>query len=94
MTVEEQVKIQTAVFTWKMVHGGKPARLLERMEVQDDYKILVDGPRLQYLRAYRWRATQQWNTYSQELRQEPSIAKFKNAIKRKVIQKRNWDPGD
>ena len=95
LTVNEKVKIATSTFTWKLVHRGRPARLLERMKVQDDYSIQVDRPRLQLSRkAYRWRGADQWNAHSQEMRQEPSIARFKRALRTQILQERTWDPGE
>ena len=93
-TIVEQVKIATATFTWKLVHLKKPARLLQRMRILNDYKIEVVDPRLQISqRAYRWRAGVEWNLLPQDMRQEQSLGCFKRKLKKLVLQDRNWDPG-
>ena len=64
-TVTEQVKIVTSIFTWKLVHRSKPARLLEIITVLDDFSLQVNEPRLQFSKlSYRWRAGEQWNSYT------------------------------
>ena len=94
-TVKEQIRIATTTLTWKLVHNKKPARLLERIKIQDDYSLQIDRPRLQFsLKAYRWRAGEEWNALPQDMRQELSIASFKKRLKLLVTQDRNWDPGD
>ena len=85
----------TAVFTWKVVHLGRPGILLERMQVTPDCKIQTQQPRLQLTKdCYRWRAGDQWNSLPQDLRQELAIARLKNQVKELVLQERTWDPGD
>ena len=64
MSIEELVKVSTAILTWKLVHSRKPARLLDRMVVTEDYRIETQQPRLQFSKkCYRWRACEQWNKY-------------------------------
>ena len=94
-TVEEQVKIATSIFTWKLVHKQKPERLMERMTLLDDWSLQVREPRLHLSKgAYRWRAGDLWNSYPLDLRQEVSIAKFKRRIKQLVKEQRTWDTED
>ena len=39
LTIREQVMVSTAIQTWKLVHLGVPAWLLDRMRILHDKKI-------------------------------------------------------
>ena len=95
LTIKEQIKLTTAVFTWKVVHLRIPKRLYDRMTLNDEYKIETREPRLQFSTdCYRWRAAHQWNSMPLEIRMELSIARFKGQIRRMILGQRTWDPGD
>ena len=89
-TIKENVMISTAIETWKLVNKKKPMRLLTRMEITEDRKLLIQVPRLQFsTRCYRRRAAELWNGLGDELRNEKSIARFKRAIKIHVKELRH-----
>ena len=89
MSIKEQTKISTAVLTWKIVHLSKPMRLKEKMTVTQDFMIETTVPRLEFsTNCFRWRATQQWNDMSSEMRQEQSLIAFKRQYRRKVLDER------
>ena len=95
LSIKEQVKISTLVFTWKLVHFGKPRRLLERMTLTQDLEIQVEIPRLKFSeQCLRWRAANLWNGIPGILRHITTIASFKRQIRRLVLSERTWDPGD
>ena len=95
MTIKEQIRLATAIFTWKIVYLRIPRRLNNRMTLDENYLIQTREPRLQFsTNCYRWRAASQWNALSLEMRTEKSIAKFKGQVRRMIIGQRNWDPGD
>ena len=69
LSVVEQIRQATAVFTWKLVHLGKPRRLLDRFQINHDLSITMDQPRLLFMKnCLRWRAVSQWNDLPQSLR--------------------------
>ena len=89
LTLREQAFVATAVQTWKLVHYGTPARLLESMWIEDDLEISVERPRLLFSEnSYRWRATRQWNEIPSEIRQTVSISSFKKQLKRHIKELR------
>ena len=93
MNIRELIKMSTSVFTWKIVHLAKPARLAQNMTVDTDWKIQTTV--LQFCRnCLRWKAGGMWNELPQECRQETSIARFKILTRQHILQGRNWDPGD
>ena len=58
MTVREEIKVATAVMTWKVVHLANTARLRERIEVTADYEMQRN--RLMFSEdCLRWRAARQ-----------------------------------
>ena len=92
-TVTEQMKIATAMMTWKIVHLRQPRRLRDRMETTDDYKIVMTVPRLRFSEnCFRWRAANIWNDLPLEMRMETSIARFKGQMRRLVTDERDWPP--
>ena len=85
LTVKEQIRVATLVYTWKSVHLGKPPRPLERMTITPDKKIIVQEPRLMFSKdCYRWRGSSMWNDLPQELRELKSISSFKRQLRRLV----------
>ena len=95
MSIREQIQIATATQTWKIVHLRKPLRMTERMTITDYYRIITQGPRLQFnSECYRWRAAREWNQLSMELRMESSISRLKKELKRKILDGRNTRPPD
>ena len=48
LTIKEQVKLSTAIFTWKVVNLGIPRRLEDRMTLTNEYRITTQEPRLQF----------------------------------------------
>ena len=96
LSIKEQVKVSTLVFTWKVVHEGKPRKLLERLTVTPDKKLEFAQPRLQFTRdsRLRWRSAQLWNNLPEEIRTTTRVAVFKRQVKKMVLEERTWDPGD
>ena len=93
MSIKEQVKISTAVVTWKVVNLNKLRRLSEKMHITPDFKIETTVPRLEFTKScFRWRASEQWNEMEPELRQEQSLKAFKIQYRRKVLDDRCHDP--
>ena len=90
MTITEQIKITTAVHTWKAIHLGKPNRMHQKFQITPDLKCQVPPPRLHFTQScYRWRAANLWNTLEPDMRQEISISRFKKRIKMQVLEERN-----
>ena len=88
-SIREQIKIATIVQIWKLVHYGKPNRLLEIMEIEDNLDITVENPRLQISkRSFRWRGTEEWNKLPKNLREMNSIGTFKKYLKLLVKKQR------
>ena len=95
LTIKEQIKVANLVYTWKIVHLGKPSRPRERMNVTPEMKIDVQVPRLQLSKeCYRWRGSTLWNELPLYLRLERSIARFKRQVRTLVENQRTWDPGE
>ena len=89
LTIREQIRAATAIQTWKLVHFGTPARLQERMMIQEDLSIVVDTPRLQFSRnCYRFRAAREWNDLPQYLKDLTLISGFKKQLKRYIRSQR------
>ena len=44
LTIAEQMKIATLVQAWKIIHLGKPPRILERMHITEDLQFTVQRP--------------------------------------------------
>ena len=83
LSIREQNEVTTATQTWKIAHLRKPARLADRMELKEDFKLETQGLRLMFSAdCYRWRAIGEWNQLSTELRAETSIDRFKVLMKR------------
>ena len=73
-SVRELIRIATAIQVWKLIHYGKPQRLLERMNINEDLEIEVDPPRLPFSGScFRWRGTREWNLLPKELRELKSL---------------------
>ena len=89
LTIEEQIRMSTAVLSWKLVHLKKPERMRERMLVTEDYKLMVEDPRLQFVEdCFRWRASRQWNQLSDEMRQLNSVSAFKRRLRQLILTER------
>ena len=88
-TVRELIEIATATHFWKLVHQGKPTRLLERMTIQENLDILVDNPRLMNTRqGFRWKGSKEWNNLPREMREINSISLFKKTLKKFIRSQR------
>ena len=62
LTIKEQIILSTAVMTWKLIHIRKPERLLQNVEITDDYKAVLQRPRLQFTQeCYKWRGLRELN---------------------------------
>ena len=95
LSMEEQIRQTTAVFTWKLVHLGKPRRLLDRLQLNQDLSITINPPRLLFTKnCLRWRAVAQWNDLPQFLRDMATVGPFKKHLKKLILSERTWDPGD
>ena len=95
LNIAEQIKVTTAVNTWKTIHYHKPLRLRDRYTWTEDHLIQIKRPRLQFAdTCLRWRAAQEWNQLPLDLREEPSIGAFKDRMRRLVLDGRNLDPGE
>ena len=94
LSIKEQIRTTMAVHTWKAVHLSKPERLTNKLNIMDNFKIVVPPPpRLQFTRScYKWWAAEQWNKLDLDMRQENSISRFNKRIKRQVIDDRSQDP--
>ena len=70
MTIKEQIKVATAIQTWKLAHLGTPSRMRERMTVDTEWRMETAEPRLQFSEeCYRWRACREWNELPQAMRE-------------------------
>ena len=95
LTIKEQIYISTLVQTWKLVHMGRPPRMLEKIKIGEDLKLETRNPRLQFSsECYRWKSVSLWNSLEKEMREEKSISCFKKKIRRKVIEERGDRPPD
>ena len=52
LTIKEQVTLSTAVMTWKLINLRKPEILLEDIQITDDYRAILQQPRLQFTQDY------------------------------------------
>ena len=92
-TVKEQIVITTAVQTWKLLHLRIPARPLERIEVSNDWKMIVQEPRLISSQEHlRWRSSRIWNDLPLEVREIQTISRFKRQVKKTIIERRSMTP--
>ena len=95
MNIREQVKVSTAVQTWKVVHQYKPLRMRDRWRITPDLQIEISRPRLEFTEnCYRWRGPREWNSLDTETRHDKSLSRFKRRIRRLVLDERDWDPGN
>ena len=94
MTIREQVRVATAIQTWKLAHLGTPGRMRERMTVDTEWIMQTAEPRLQFTEdCYRWRAYREWNELPQAMRELESLARFKKQVKTLVLEERRREPG-
>ena len=92
LNIKEQVRLATAINTWKVINYSKPQRLRDRYEITEQKLIEIQGPRLKFSNTcYRWRAAADWNHLSQDLRNETSIGAFKRRMRRLVLDDRESD---
>ena len=90
MTLKEQVRVATAIQTWKLAHLGTPSR----MTVDTEWRMQTAEPRLQYSEeCYRWRACKEWNELPQAMRELESFARTKKQVKTLVLEERRREPG-
>ena len=95
MTIREQIRAATALLTWKTINYSKPQRLKDRWQIDQELKIEINRPRLQFAETcLRWRGPMEWNQLDAELRKDKSINCFKRRLKRQILDERDWDPGD
>ena len=93
LTIEEQIKMTTAVLTWKMVYHRIPPRILSKMEISQDMLIRTTEPRLEFTsKCLRWKAAELWNSLDQELRFSPNISTFKRLMRRHILLQRPQEP--
>ena len=89
LSIKEQIMTTTTISTWKAVHLGKPPRLAHKLVIKEGMRLEIPPPILLFTRSrYKWRAVDQWNSLELDLRQEPSISRFKRIIKTLVLQNR------
>ena len=93
MTVKEQISAATALQIWKLAHYGKPGRIRQTLQLNDDFTWTLEEPRLQMTAAcYKCRGTPDWNQYPPDIRQEKSVGKFKRLMKRYILDQRERPP--
>ena len=84
-SIREAIRISTIIQIWKIIHYGKPQRLLERMTVNEELDISVKAPRLVMSRnCFRWRGPRDWNALPRDLREINTLGTFKRKLKRHI----------
>ena len=67
---------------WKVIHLDKLIHLKDKIEVNQKMEIVTQRPRLQFTsNGLRWRGSLEWNQLPEDIRREPSIARFKRRTK-------------
>ena len=99
LTIGERTEFQSLVQFYKVVRWRIPEYMTERIFLETDDTAFTSAPRLK-LTADSWRCktTLNWNLLPMELRVEMDFLKFKKALKRHLIMKRETsqmeDTGD
>ena len=78
MSISEMTTVQGLIMMWKTVHLERPGHLRQRLQINEDWSLELERPRLKFTdRCYRWRTTRTWNQMPKNLRMEMSISTFK-----------------
>ena len=93
-SIREQIRISTALQSWKLYNLNRPERLTQSLEInRDDDTMTPRRPRLLVTaRCFKWRACQEWNNLPPSLRWEKSLPRFKSKIRRLVKEDRTRPP--
>ena len=90
LTIPELVEQHFLLALWKIMWTQTPPQLWARLEPDEDIFIDMRMPRLQTSQlSFMWRATQNWNNLSIELRKTKSYTGLKNKLKKHLITIRN-----
>ena len=96
MTAAEMIDYSILLF-WRVVRRNSPLALNEKITMDEDCFVYMEGPRLQHTTtAFRWRTAVLWNGLPTELRHNLSMKSFKVNTKKWILGQRglHLDPGD
>ena len=86
MTVSQMTKYYSILQLWKTTKWGKPDYLFRKLQEEDHDRLSTDIPRLLLTAgSFRCKSVLYWNQLPQSLRCENSVSKFKNCLKRWII---------
>ena len=93
LTIRELEKYQGCIFMWNMLHLSKPGNLRDKLEIEEEWRLIENRPRLIFTqRCLRWKITEIWNSLEYEIRKESKLNCFKKLLKRWIVSRRNQDP--
>ena len=88
-TIQEMEFSQSLGIMWKIVHHGIPARLNERIVVEDDLHLTTRASRIQFTdSSFLTRNVKLWNSLEPDTRGAGTLSKFKRLIKEWIAAKR------
>ena len=82
MSMKELTEKHSLVQMWKILYLNKPEIMREKIVVDNEMKIELNLPRLQFtLQSFYWRTSVQWNSLPQNMRELNKLPMFKTRLK-------------
>ena len=93
-SVKEMTLLSSTTLLWKMINKNTPRRLSEELDIDRTTLLFtIKEPRLQFTRQnFIYRASKEWNTLPDNIRQNRNIGSFKNQMKTWVKEQRTKEP--
>ena len=83
LNIRELTAYHSLLQIWKTIHMKKPKHILDSINIDQEYKLNTDHPRLQFTtNCYKWKTINLWNEMELEMRQNKKIASFKISVKK------------
>ena len=93
LNIWELGKFHSMITTWKLVYLNIPKNLADKITSDDNHNIGTSIPRLQNTKSsFRWKCIDDWNNLPQELKNCPSLPRFKVQLRRLIISSRVQNP--
>ena len=93
LSIKELAVYHTQVQLWKVLRFKRPEDMDDKIELDNQEKIVTTVPRLQFTEnGYRWSATKTWNLLPPGIRGEMSLPVFKRKIKAWITEGRAVQP--